>query len=572
MKRIITVTLLVAGCSGEGFINFGGDKGPCATCEGEESTESMAGGDTVGGSIDGVVGPGVEGSFVDQTPECEGSTGARLWRLSHAQYDNTVRDLLGTAERLGAGFEPETSGTGFRNGADVGFVSATLAGQYMNAAQTHAETAVQNLDALLPCTPADPADEACVRNFIDQFGARAFRQPLTDRQKTLYLGVYSEGAKVAPEFGVQLVVEAMLQSPYFLYRFELGAPAGGATPSLTAYEMATLLSYLLWDTMPDEALYAKADDGTLFEPEVLQGEIDRMLRDPRAEGFFWGFFEQYLGLGQVPYLEKDGELYPEFDAAMGAKLVAEAEAFVNHVAWNGSGSLGELLTADYSFVDASLADWYGVDGVSGDELQRATLPPERAGLLTQAGFLALHADDEAPSPTFRGLFVRSKLLCQTIPDPPANVNDALPPLEDVTTNRERYEAHMSNESCVGCHKLMDPIGFGFEEFDAAGRYRTQDNGADVDASGEVLGTTAIDGTFRGARELAEKLAGAQQVSDCVATHFFRYMLGRLEQSADSCELDVIRGEFAESGTDLHTLVQLILNSDALRYRKTEVDP
>jgi len=524
-------------------------------------------------SATAIGGPGSPRAWPTPDPEagaCESVSPTRVWRLSHAQYDRTIADLLGDTSEPARGFEPQASGTGFRNGSDVGFVSETLAEQYMHASEAIAERAVASLDTLLPCTPADPGDRGCVRDLISAFGRRAFRKPITTEQIEMYLGLYDEGARTSAELGVQIVLEAMLQSPHFLYRFELGDERATApVVPLTAHEVASELSYLLWDTMPDQTLLAKADDGSLYDPAELAAQLDRMLADPRAEHAEWSFFEQYFRLDRLPTLDKDPDLFPTWNDAVAASLVSEAQSMVHYLTRErADGTLEELLTADYTFVDETLADFYGISGVSGSEMQRVTLDPaEHAGLLTSAGVLAPLGSQQSSSPTQRGLFVRIEMLCGAVPDPPANVADTLEPPGEVRTTRDRYEAHVVNESCSACHQYMDPIGFGLESYDATGRFRTTENGQPIDASGEIIGTSEIDGTFDGARELVERLASSTAVRDCVALHFFRYALGRLEQSGDDCAIARIRERFATSGTRLDELLRALLESNSFWYRK-----
>lgn len=502
--------------------------------------------------------------------ECAGESAlpSRVWRLSHAQYDNTVHDLLGDTTAPARSFEPEASGTGFENGAHVGFVSETLAEQYMRTAESLAATAVANLDALLPCAPADPGDRACVGDFVASFGRRAFRRPLDAEQTAMYMALYDEGAAVSPELGVEIVISAMLQSPHFLYRFELGDPAAdGSEAALSGYEIATQLSYLLWNTTPDDALLDAAEAGRLDDDAGLAAEIDRMLADARSEHVVWDFFEQYFRFGQVLTVDKDSRVFPELTQEIASLLLDEAHTFVREVAWNGEGTLIDLLTADYAYVNDTLAGFYGFSGATGGAMQRVAVDPDRrAGLLTHGAWLATFGGQQSGSPTFRGLFVRAQLLCQDVPEPPANVADSLEPPSEVHTTRDRYMAHMGREPCTGCHKFIDPIGFGFEAFDGIGRFRTEENGFPIDATGEIVGTAEIDGPFDGARQLAERLAGSREVSDCVATHFYRYAFGRLEGERDACTLESVRARFAESGTTVRDLVRAVIESRAFRYR------
>jgi hypothetical protein len=518
----------------------------------------------IGGCVLGTIGDGGEATHGDpDAPPPSLATEARLWRLSHLQYDRTVLDLLDDGSQPATAFEPEASGTGFAGGADVAYVSTRLAEQYMHAAESLVERA--DVEALLPCSPPDAADTACVQSFIASFGKRAFRQPLSAEQEELYFSLYTKGSPISGEHGLRLVLEAMLQSPYFLYRFELGEPGEtGQVVRLTSHEMASQLSYFLWNTMPDAQLMDTADSGALDNRAGVTAELGRLLADERAQHVVWSFVQQYFDLDQVATLQKDEELFsPELRSA----LVAEAEAFVEHVAWEQKGGLSDLLTASYSFVDDALAEFYGLSAPGSTALELTYFEDgARSGLLTHAGFLAVLADQDSSSPVFRGLFVRKKLLCHEVPDPPANVVDNLEPPSEVVTTRQRYEAHLSDPSCSGCHSYLDPIGFGFEHYDAIGRFRATENGEPVDASGEIIGTREIDGTFVGAAELGQKLASTGEVADCVVSHFFRYALGRRDTSSDAVALAEMRSRFRDADTALLELVAGVVESDAFHYR------
>ncbi|MBK7862552.1 MAG: DUF1588 domain-containing protein [Archangiaceae bacterium] len=550
-RSLVIAALLSVACDGSIIAAT-----PGASAGPPGSTPPMVGGTGGSGSETGSGGSGTGGGATN----CESAVPpARLWRLSHAQYDLTVQALLGTTDAPAESFELQAAGSGFQNGADTSYVSANLAQQYFAAAEGLAAAAMRAPAKVLPCTPASPADTACVKRFIDAFGRQVFREPLDAARAATYFSLYQSAS--TPARGVELVIAAMLQSPYFLYRRELGAPAAhGATVPLTSYELASALSFLLWDQGPDDALLDAA------ARDAVPGEVERLLADPRAKGFAWRFFSQDFELDRISHLTKDVTVFPAFTDALQADLSAEAEAFVNHVTWSSTGTLSELLTADYSLLNARLGALYGVT-VSGSAFTKTALPSgQRSGLLTQAGLLAVHGDDRSGSPVQRGLFVRSNLLCQEMPAPPPNVADTLELPGAVKTTRQRYEAHLQNPTCSACHKLMDPIGFGFENFDGIGRWRTTENGVAVDVRGNLSTTKTIDGPFTGAVELGQRLASAPEVSDCVATGWFRYALGRVETHGDGCSLATVRAKFKDSGTRLSELVRSIISTPAFNQR------
>jgi hypothetical protein len=271
-------------------------------------------------------------------------------------------------------------------------------------------------------------------------------------------------------------------------------------------------------------------------------------------------------------MTKSATLFPSYSDAVRDAMKAETPAFVSYVLWSGDRKLSTLLTSPAAFVSSALAPIYGVTVPAGATTpQMMTLPAAqgRAGILTQASFLAVQAHPDQTSPVLRGKFVRMKLMCQTVPPPPMDVDITPPAIASAATARDRFSAHeMAGTSCKGCHQLMDPIGFAFEGFDAVGQYRTTENGATIDLSGNIVASTngTLDGTFNGVRELATKLADSDQVRDCVATQWFRYSAGRTEEVPDGCSLTTMQDAFGASGGDLGELVVAMTQTDAFWYR------
>jgi hypothetical protein len=441
----------------------------------------------------------------------------------------------------------------------------------MEAAETLAAEAVKNLAALLPCDPVAVGEDACAGQFVQVFARRAYRRPVVaadaDRLLRAYTAGRSEGSFAE---GIGMVLRAALQSPSFLYRFEFGAaPAPGEKlVRLSAPELAARLSYFLWASMPDEGLSAAADSGQLSTSQGVAAQARSMLSNPRARRAVTEFYDQWLALGALDTLIKDPLVHPEFTPELRAAMRAETPAFVEHVLWSGDGRLSTLLTSSLGFTTAPLAALYGVTQPSGAGLGRVTLPPQqRAGLLTQAGFLAVHALPNQSSPVTRGKFVRERFLCQEPPAPPPNLNVTPPEVDATRSTRERFAQHTADAACSVCHELMDPIGFGFEAYDAVGRFRTTDAGKSVDDSGWVAKSADLDGPFRGARELGEKLAASGQVRDCVTTQWLRYALGRFEGAGDLCSLEQLRAKFTASGGDLRELLIELTQTESFLYRR-----
>ena len=492
-----------------------------------------------------------------------GSTPLR--RLTRTEYNNTIRDLLGDDTDPADAFPPDDTALGFESS---GHVSPLVAQHYFDAAIAIAERAVADLDTVLPCDSAGDED-GCAHDWIDDFAPRAYRRPLTDEERTSLQDLYAAArAQFSFEESVGVVLETILQSPSFLYRIELGLSSDGdGLVALTHHEMASRLSYLLWSTMPDDALLAAAQDGELHDPEVLEAQARRMLDDPRAEVAVASFHRQWLGVEPLASASKDAAMFPEWSDTLRDAMIAEAGELGRYVVFEDDARLETLLTAPIGFANAELAALYGISGVDGDALQKVDLPPEeRSGILTQAGVLAQLAKADQSDPVLRGKFVRERLLCQTLPAPPPDVDVTPPDVDPDSTTRERFSQHSEDPTCAGCHILLDPLGFGFENYDALGRYRTTEAGQPIDASGELVSTRDIDGTFDGAVELGVLLAGSEEVRECVATQWFRYAFGRAERDADECTQSQIYDAFAAADYDIQELLVGLVLSDGFRFR------
>ncbi len=488
-----------------------------------------------------------------------------LSRLTRAQYDNTVRDLLGTTGNPAEGFPADDNTQGFEVGLTV---PAVLAEQYFDTAETLAEAAVADLESLLPCDPAT-GEDACAAEFVDEFGMKAFRRPLTEDERTRLMGLFTTG-RDAYDFstGIQMVVHAALTSSHFIYHVELSPEATpGEIARVKGYEMASRLSYFLWNTMPDDALFAAAAAGELDTAEGVEAQARRMVMDPRMGDGLGNFTRQWLHLDGFATLDKDTALFPDWDGALADDLRASVEEYIRYVVLEGDGSVEGLLTGRVAFVNDRIAPIYGLTGSYGPELELVELPAgERQGLLTQPGLLALLAKTNQSNPIHRGKFVRERLFCQNLPPPPEDLVITAPDPAPGLSTRERFAEHSSNPGCVECHQLMDPIGFGFESFDALGRFRAEDDGRPVDATGEILGTDDADGPFDGVPELADRLAGSQQVHECVTRQFFRYSVQRVETSQEQCGLDELFDVAADTDWNIREMLVHITQTDGFAYR------
>lgn len=484
-----------------------------------------------------------------------------MLRLTREQYDNTIRDLLGIDDHPSASLQADEENGAFRVNA-VAPVGRVVAEQYMLAAEDLAARATVDLDALVGCDFRAVGVEACAAQFVDRFGRRAYRRPLTSDETAAYRTLFAE-FQTDVRFAIQVVVQAMLQSPNFLYRPEL-VPEGrgdGEIIALGPYELASRLSYYLWASMPDDALLDAAAAGELATPEGLRAQAERMLADAKAADAIGSFHAQWLTVDELDRVEKDPVVFPEWNARLRSSMANETRLFADHVIRQGDGRLSTLLTGPFTFVDAQTAPIYGVAADGRVDLD----PAQRAGLLTQPGVLAATSHNVETSPTLRGRLVRELFFCQPLLDPPADVDTTLPPVEPGSTRRERLSIHMEGAVCAGCHRLTDPIGFGFEVFDAIGRYRTTENGRAIDPSVELV-STDIDGSYADAVELAHAMAESDTVARCVAKQWFQFALSRPVTPADACASRSLEDLLVETD-DVRALMLAIVASDAFRMQR-----
>lgn len=496
---------------------------------------------------------------------------AVLRRMTRLEYDNTIYDLLGDESRLGEGFVPEEEAHGFNNNAELLTVGELLAEQYMAAAEQLAINAVADLDGLLPCDPGMVGEDVCAEQFIREFGKRAYRRPLDDEQASRLMDVFIWGrAEESFAFGIQLVLEVILQSPSFLYRVELGTPSGTeGIVALDDYELASRLSYLLWNSMPDDELLAVADAGMLSDSAQLRAQAERMLEDPRAHSVVQDFYVQFLDLDMLETSAKDPETYPDYTEEIRDLMMEETQKFISHVIFEDDGKWATLLTADYAFLNSQLGWYYGVPDVPPGEIARFDLPEgsQRGGLLTQGALMSVLGKYEMSSPVHRGRFVRERVMCQVMPPPP-DVEFEPPQVDPNSTTPQKFEEHSSNPACAACHQLMDPIGFGFEHYDGVGRWRSTENGFPVDATGKIVEGGDASGEFYGVGEASELLAHSEDVGNCVVRQWFRYAYGREKTEYDECTEDWLRERFVEHGSVRELLLDLT-QTDAFRYARAE---
>jgi hypothetical protein len=478
-----------------------------------------------------------------------------LRRLTHSQYNNTVRDLLSDLTNPANQFPPEDYVNGFKNQYQAQNLSPILIEAYGAAAERLARSAFRGGDTrgLIPCKPS----AACRARFVREFGLKAFRRPLDADEQKRYEALFRRD----PDFlkGAQLVIETMLQSPFFLFRAE-----ETDNPDWKQYVTASRLSYALWDTMPDKALFDSAARGELRSPATIEKIARRMLADPKARQGLDEYISQWMRFDRLLLASKDRRRFPLYTRETAVAMTEETRRFLSDLVWNNRDFM-DAFTANYGFVSGELAGIYGVPAPE-KEFERVDFPPEseRGGLLGQGLLLALTAKPDDTSPTARGLFIREQFLCQHVADPPPGVNTNLPPITEAKpqTNRERMSEHVTNPSCATCHNLIDPIGFAFEKFDAVGARRDKfkllffagrraDRRAppktielDMNTAGWVAGIP--DSKFSSPSELGQVLAKSVQCQECMVKQYFRYTAGRLETPADRPLIRAVLQDFKQS--------------------------
>lgn len=510
--------------------------------------------------------PPVEGG-----PLCLGlPTGdAPLRRITDAQWRATVDDLLGPGASDGVDYPEALYRRGYRTDAVLGEVSRDGAVALAEAAATVAERSVPaSPDALLGCAPTTAPDDACVSGWIDDFGARAFRRPLSTEEQTSLRALYADLVGVealSTRDAVIGVVEAVLASPELNYLSTDATSSDGAAYVLDDFAVAERMSFFLWNEPPDAALRTAATEGRLHTPEDIEVEARRMVEDPRAVAMLSGFVEDWLELHRVRAMTKDPATFPAWASGLRDSVVSEHEAFVAEV-MAGDGRLATLLTADFAVADANLAAVYG----TGEG--RVALGDERRGILNLTGFLAGHAGSTESAPVLRGVTVIRQLLCQEM-ELPVGVNVTSPAADPTRTTRERFTAHRAEPACGRCHDRIDPLGFAFEDFDAIGQHRDVDeNGHTIDATASIR-SGAFDAEVDGGASLSEALAASPVVRDCFARQVFTYAEGRVlgetvvEEAADACAVEQVAERFATADGDLRELLVAIVTSDAFLRRR-----
>ena len=503
------------------------------------------------------------------------SNGVVTRRLTQEQYRQIITDVFGPGLKIGGRFEPVQRQDGLL-AVGTGTVGLTASGfeQYDAIARTIAAQVVdaEHRGVLLPCKPAseNAPDNACAGKILSAAGQALYRRPLTPGELKLQLTAANQTAASLKSFydGIELSLAALLESPQFLYRQETveADPASPGQYRLDGYAKAARLSFLFWNTAPDRQLMDAAASGKLHTEKGLVAEIDRLMASPRFETGVRAFFADMLGFDGFSSLAKDGTLYPKFTGYVGDDAQEQTLLTITDLLINSRADYRDLFTTRKTFLTPLLATVYGVPLVQNkpngypQTWSPVEYPPgdPRVGILTHVSFVALHSHPGRTSPTIRGKALRELILCQKVPDPPGNVTfnivqDTSNPL--YKTARERLNAHATEAMCTGCHKITDPLGLGLENFDSAGGFRTQENGALLDTSGALNGAS-----YKDAAGLGQAVHDSPATTQCLVKRLSSYALGRSTTAAEDGWVKSLNAAFAANAYRLPDLMRQLATS------------
>ena len=504
----------------------------------------------------------------------ENSAGPAIFRrLTIAEYNNTIKDLLGVeANRVKFAVDSATP-VGYLAGAAI--TNSVDAQAVLDSSQQLAAAVGEKMAALLPnncLAPTAAAEQkSCAEQFIGEFGLRAFRRPVTDEEKTdlvaLYDALSAAGVGSSYQEAILGLVSGMLQSPNFLYRWEVTPAAASDLAQLDSFAIASRLSYLLWATMPDEALFDAAKAEGLKTPAQIADQTRRMLADAKFVQGLTQFHYQWLGIDGLEQLPKD-ESYTNYSAETAKSMLDETIRFAQSILAEagGSGKLEDLFTSNQSFIDERLAKVYGMAG-GGQTLAAAQLDPsQRAGILTQGSFLSAHADPDLTNPVKRGVVILKNVLCQEVPSPDGLDIPVLPERQPGQTTREHFARHSSDAFCGGCHQSIDALGFAFEHYDAIGAYREMEENKPVDASG-TLRLDSGEFSFDNAVEMVNGLVKTPELQACMARQWMRYLFRRDTLKAEAGSVNAALEAMTRSQNDLREMLVALTQTRAFTHRK-----
>jgi hypothetical protein len=527
-------------------------------------------------------GTGTGGTGIVTLPGSALQSGPVL-RLANYEFLNSLHDILGITPAVV--LEPDAPSTGdFRIGGPAGDSTVST---YHTAAMVIATQALKTLGTVEPCfttaaAGAATAQTACANTIATDLGPKFYRRPLDPTQLTGLNNVYSSIAtKYGFANGVQAMIEALVQSPYFLYHLELeeeamGAPTGMNKVPVTGYSMASRLSYLLWGSTPDAMLMTAAGAGQLSTPAQVSAQATRLLADQRLVGGMRNFYEQWLKVLDLPTSKvknpvTNTDYASLYTPAVQASLRASFDAQVDAALWGTGDSVKALLTGTDAYVDGNIAAIFGAAGVTGNTLQKITVnPAQRSGIMTHPAIMTVFATETASHPIKRGVFFWDKFLCQPLPNPPPNVPPFMPPAPGQSLRADFEMMTADPVSCQPCHKRINPVGFLFEHYDSMGYYVTTDsNGQPVNSATTIVGTgdPMLDVATTDAVQFTQHLgADDSSVAQCMVNQLYRYAVHRHEASGDMASLTTLTDTFNTSQRNVKTLLGGLTQSEAFLYR------
>jgi len=563
-----------------------------------------------GGSLTGLGGDGGGPGGTGGAPvvlDCSATAPGRspLRRLTTYEYNNTIRDLLGDTTSPGTALPAQVDSKQnlFGNDADEQSPSPLLIEKYQSVAESAAARATASTTALgklhsCASSVTTANEESCARMIATSLAPRAYRRAVptseVDELVTLYRNVRALSTTTTFASGVAAMIEAMLQSPDFLYRVELGKAVAGnsAVMRVAGREMATRLSYMLWQTMPDPALFQAADAGMLDSNDGVRQQAQKMLDDPRSHPMVAFFFDNLLPIPDLAGLTRDAATFPKWSSSVGAAMRTEVQRVLEYEIYENTaqlappyvpGSWPAILTTPYTFVNQALFSYYGSStfaagtaAVTGTTLTKVNLnTSQRLGLLTLGGMAAGSTISSNTNPVLRGSFIINKLMCRNV-ELPVGFTPMPPDPYSGKTARERYSKHSAAAVCANCHQYLDPLGFPFENYDAVGQYRASEHWTDpatgiaydtpIDASGSVPG---VSGAAKNAIELVQLLATSPDVESCFASHWMRFAYGRSLADADGCNQQTLVNAFKDGGYNVKQLLLALTQSDGFLYRPAQ---
>lgn len=516
-------------------------------------------------------------SDVDTTPPPPYSPPeGMLRRLTRPQFANAIFDIFGYSVTTADLDADSYNGDFAVVGASSVATSALGVEQYNTAVQSAVLSKFSDAtqaEQLIGCAPT-AADDECALGYFANIGRRAWRRPLEQAE----VDQLAEVARVAETElgtaleGVQWATVALFASPHFIYRPELGATGPDGTLKIIGYEMASRLSFLIWNSLPDNALLDDAEQGLLDTPTGVQAAAQRLLTSAKGRQAVGAFAEDYLRLDRILTQAKDPDLYPEYTPALQQGMVRDMRGVWELVAFDQDESAMSLFATNKVLANAELATLYGLDptGLDSDTFKEFDLPENgpRLGILAKAGFLSQFANQKEGSPTLRGKFMREALMCQHIKPPPAGVVlDLKEPSSDMPmTKRDRLEQHRSDVTCAKCHAEMDPLGLPFESFDAIGKHRTLDHGLPIDPSGDFDGVAVADSI-----DLGSVIQSSDLVANCLVRKYYSYAVGHPEREVDEAVTDALTASFSGSGYRLKQLILDLVTHEAFSSVTAQTD-